>query len=135
MHFLPVFELTSDSLSAIQVEPHQCPSHQSILLTQETIHKNFTNFFCQIGNFEKLSFFESAILKFFLLHSHENQSKLLGYQGWVEIFMITLVYSKRVSVRNNLLHSVNIYIYDNLQYFIAKEFCLFSKYIGLGSDT
>ena len=27
-------------------------------------------------------------------------------QGWVEILMITLVYSKRVSVRNNLLHSV-----------------------------
>ena len=42
----------------------------------------------------------------FLLHPHENQPKLLGYQGWVEILMITLVYSKRVSVRNNLLHSV-----------------------------
>jgi hypothetical protein len=40
-------------------------------------------------------------------HPHENQSKLLGYQGWVEILMITLVYSKRVSVRNNLLHSVS----------------------------
>jgi hypothetical protein len=25
MHFLPVFELTSDSLSAIQVKPHQFP--------------------------------------------------------------------------------------------------------------
>ena len=36
---------------------------------------------------------------------HENQSKLLGYQGWVEILMITLVYRKRISVRNNLLHS------------------------------
>jgi hypothetical protein len=35
-----------------------------------------------------------------LLHPHENQPKLLGYQ-------ITLVYSKRVSVRNNLLHSVS----------------------------
>ena len=42
----------------------------------------------------------------FLLHPHENQPKLLGYQGWVEILMITLVYRKRVSVRNNLLHSV-----------------------------
>ena len=66
----------------------------------------------RIGDFEKLSFFESAILEFFskkklfLLNPHENQSKLLGYQGWVEILMITLVYSKRVSVRNNLLHSV-----------------------------
>ena len=65
----------------------------------------------RIGDFEKLSYFESAILDFFfqiffLLHPHENQSKLLGYQGWVEILMITLVYSKRVSVRNDLLHSV-----------------------------
>jgi hypothetical protein len=40
-------------------------------------------------------------------HLHENQPKLLGYEEWVEILMITLVYSKRVSVRNNLLHSVH----------------------------
>ena len=74
----------------------------------------FSQKFLRIGDFEKLSFFESAILDFFfqkkqqlfLLHLHENQPKLLGYQGWVEILMITLVYSKRVSVRNNLLHSV-----------------------------
>ena len=44
-----------------------------------------------------------------LLHPKENQSKLLSYQGWVEILMITLVYSKRVSVRIYLLHSVPIY--------------------------
>ena len=55
--------------------------------------------FLRIGDFEKLSFFESAILK---IHLHENESKLLGYQGWVEILIITLVYSKRVSVHNNL---------------------------------
>ena len=40
-----------------------------------------------------------------MLHPYENQSKLLGCQGWVEISIITLVYSKRVSVRNNLLYS------------------------------
>ena len=47
-----------------------------------------------------------AVIKYFffqkkkeiLLHPHENQSKLLGYQGWVKILMITLVYSKRVCV-------------------------------------
>ena len=33
-----------------------------------------------IGRIEKLSFFESAILEFFLLHSHENQSKCLEQQ-------------------------------------------------------
>ena len=32
----------------------------------------------RIGGFEKLSFFESAILESFLLHPHENQSKVLG---------------------------------------------------------
>ena len=71
---------------------------------------NFHKKFLRIGDFEKFNFVESTILEliffFLLLHPHENQSKLLGYQGWVEILMITLVYSKRVSVRNNLLHSV-----------------------------
>ena len=42
--------------------------------------------------------------QYFLLHPHENQSKLLGYKS--RILMITLVYSTTVSVRNNLLHSV-----------------------------
>ena len=32
----------SDSLTAIKVEPNQCPLHQSILLTQGPIHKIFT---------------------------------------------------------------------------------------------
>ena len=41
-----------------------------------------------------------------MLHPNENQSMQLGYQGWVEILMITLVYSKRISVQNNLLHIV-----------------------------
>ena len=31
MHFLPVFELTLASLTAIWVEQNQCPLHQSIL--------------------------------------------------------------------------------------------------------
>ena len=37
MHFLTVFELLSDSLTAIYVELHQCPSHHLILLTQGRI--------------------------------------------------------------------------------------------------
>ena len=40
-HFLSVFELMSDSLTTIKVEPHQCLSHQSILLTQGPNHKKF----------------------------------------------------------------------------------------------
>ena len=77
---------------AIQVEPHQCPLHQSILPTQGPIHEIFTKIYLlRIGDFEKLSFFEIAIFNVFLLHFHENQSKVLGYQEWVEILMITLV--------------------------------------------
>ena len=53
-------------------ELHQCPLPQSILLTQGPIHEIF-----------KLALFRTN----FLLHPHENQSKLL----WVEILMITLV--------------------------------------------
>ena len=41
IHFLPVLELMLDSLTTIQVEPDQCPSHQSILLTQEPIQEIF----------------------------------------------------------------------------------------------
>ena len=59
---------------------------------------NFHKKKLRIGNFEKLSFFESAIFA--------SSSWILGYQGWVEILMITLVYSKNISVHNILLHSV-----------------------------
>ena len=53
MHFLPVFELTLASLTAIWVEQNQCPSHQSFLLTQGPIHEILTeiafgDFFCFI---------------------------------------------------------------------------------------
>ena len=34
-----------------------------------------------------------------MLHRHENQSKFLGQQGWVEILMITLVSSPKQHLR------------------------------------
>ena len=52
----------SDSLTAIYVEPHQCPSHQSILLTKVQSVK-FSQFFFEI--LKNSSFFESTILSFF----------------------------------------------------------------------
>ena len=61
---------------------------------------NFQNFSFRIGNFEKCTFFESAILnfffrkkKFFLLNSYQNTWKFIGLQGISEILMITLVCS------------------------------------------
>ena len=61
--------------------------------------------FLRIGDFEKHFYFESAILKKKnLLQPHENQSKLLGYQGWVEVLMFTA--KEYLSVHINLLHKV-----------------------------
>ena len=65
MHFLPVFELTLASLTAIWVEQNQCPLHQSILLTQGPIHEILATIAQLLVVVEKLSFFESAILDFF----------------------------------------------------------------------
>ena len=90
----------------------QCLLHQSILITQGPIHEIFTKIFWELAILKTSVFLSRPIWNFcfkkkiVLLHPHENQSKLLGYQGWVEILVITLVYSKRVSVRNILLHSV-----------------------------
>ena len=60
MHFLPVFELMSDSFTTIQVKPHQCPSHQSILLIQGPISE-----ILRIGDFKKQIIFKWAILDLF----------------------------------------------------------------------
>ena len=115
MHFLPVLELMSDSLTAIYVEQNQCPSHQSILLTQEPIHGIFAKIFRELailknkvffgGHFE-IFFFKKK--NFFLLHSHVKRSKFLGQQGWVEILMITLVSSCFLPWTNILDPSVYI---------------------------
>ena len=43
--FLAVFELMLDSLTTTYVKPHQCPSHQSILLTQGPICEIFAKIF------------------------------------------------------------------------------------------
>ena len=45
IHFLPVLELMLDSLMTVKVEPHQCSSHQSILLSQGPIHEIFAKIF------------------------------------------------------------------------------------------
>ena len=77
MHFLPVFELMSDSLTATKVETNQCPSHQSILLTQGPIHENFMKKYWELAELENEVFlrrpfwiFKSAILNFFFASFH-----------------------------------------------------------------
>ena len=102
MHFLPVFELTLASLTAIWVEQNQCLLHQSILLSQGPINeikkkKDTWELVILKYSFFWVThygiFFQKKIV---LLHPHENRSKPLGYQEWVKSLMITLVYSKRV---------------------------------------
>ena len=83
MRFLPVFELMSDSLTTIKVEPHQCSSHQ-----------------------------------FFFASSHENQSKVPGYQGWDKILMITLISSQTLPTPNISAASVYLKTYN------VSIFCL-----------
>ena len=56
--FLPVFELTSDSLMTIWVEPHQFPSHQSILLIQGPIHEIFAEKIRELAFFKNLEFLD-----------------------------------------------------------------------------
>ena len=53
------------SLMAKWVEQNQCPSRQSILLTQGPIREILATIAQLLGVVEKLSFFESAILIFF----------------------------------------------------------------------
>ena len=65
MHFLPVFELMSDSVTAIWVEQNQCPSHQSILLTQGRTKKILAEISQLLAKLKNSVFFKSAILIFF----------------------------------------------------------------------
>ena len=63
MHFLPVLEL--HSLTAILVEPYQCPSHQSILLIQGPIHEIFTTKFQELAILKNKLFFVGHFENFF----------------------------------------------------------------------
>ena len=52
-----------------------------------------------------------------MLLSYQSRNDHTTSQGWVEILMIILVYSKRVSVRNNLLYSVGTFKSNNQNLF------------------
>ena len=60
----------------------------------------------KMADSKKLSFSISPILNI-LLYPHENQSKFLEQQGWVEILMITMVTSQRQHLRKHMQHSVD----------------------------
>ena len=89
---------------------------RNLLETRENIKIESHPFYHMICDW-----FSRVSSNFFLLHF---QPKLLGYQGWVGILMITLVYSKRVSVRNNLLRSVRIWFQKVLAETLLKRISL-----------
>jgi hypothetical protein len=66
-----------ESLTAIKVKPHQCPSHHSILLTQGPIHKIFTknieNWKFEETQFFWIGHFDFFFATFFFLH-HPNEN-------------------------------------------------------------
>ena len=70
--------------------PNQCPSHQSILLTQGPVHEILAVIAQLLGVVEKLSFFESAILIFFCKKKKDFfasfLSKLVNIYGIASIF-------------------------------------------------
>ena len=52
-------------------------------------------------------FFEFTNPYFFLLYPHENQTQIVGWHEWNSIHIVTMVSSKCLSVRINLLHSAH----------------------------
>ena len=117
MHFLPVFGLMSDSLTATKVKTNQCPSHQSILLTQGPNHENFMKKYWELAELENEFFlrrpfwiFKSAILNFFFASFHWKMQPIsmrdhfFLHYGWffqnlrkeaVRTFMHTTVVDKK----------------------------------------
>ena len=76
----------SDSLTATKVDINQCPSHQSILLTQGRIHENFKKKYWELAELENEVFLRWPFWFFFLLHLCENSSPFT----WGIIFFCTI---------------------------------------------
>ena len=80
LHFLPVFALMSDSLTAIKVEINQCPLHQSILLTQGPIHEIFIKKYWELTKPWKWLLFSFLVFGFWLLGC--SKKIFFGFSVW-----------------------------------------------------
>jgi hypothetical protein len=91
------------------VKPHQCPLHQFVLLTQGSIPEIFTknteNWRSWKSQFFWVGYFEFKKKKILLL-PNIDQSQFMWYQGWKEIFEITLSSSKKLRMCNNMRNTV-----------------------------
>ena len=96
MHFLPVFELISDtdSLTNIKVEPHQCPSQQSILLTQGSNHENFMKKYWELVELENEVFLRRPFwILISCLQQKRHVKKELHNKGLVSLILSILPYN------------------------------------------
>ena len=111
-YFLAVFELLSDSLTAIYVELHQCPSHHSILLTQGRIWEIFAKNFWELAILKNELFLSRPFWIFFrkknfFFASFPWKSAQIYMVEWMdEILMFSLVSRKFLAMRNIVLYSV-----------------------------
>ena len=120
-------------VTTIYIEPNQCPSHQSILLTQGPIHENFMKKYWELAELENEVFlrrpfwiFKSAILNFFFASFHWKMQPIsmrghfFLHYGWffqnlrkeaVRTFMHTTVILKAnfVHLRGFFLKFLNSY--------------------------
>ena len=88
MHFLPVFELTLASLTAIWVEQNQCPSHQSILLTQGPTHEIFMKKYWELAELENEVFLRRPFWIFFCFISVKNTALLYEVSFFSVLWMV-----------------------------------------------
>ena len=102
MHFCLVLSLHE----TIYVEPHQC---FLILLTLGPKPEIFTKTFWELAILKNSVFLSWPFWilfsnkHIFLLHPQENESKLLGYQGWVSIFWWLLPYPAKYHLTQTFL--------------------------------
>ena len=99
----------SDSLTTIKVELHQCPLHQSILLTQRPIYEIFTKIFWELGILKNGQFENRPFWNFFFqkkIFFCFIPIKIMWWSGWDSILMFSLVSTKFLAMRNILLYSV-----------------------------
>ena len=80
----------ADSLTAIYFEPHQCPSHQSILLIQGPIHEIFTKKYWELSELKNdlflsrpfwIFFFKTKKKKFCFIPMKISQSYFTSKNG------------------------------------------------------
>ena len=136
--FFAVFELMSDSLTAIYVEPHWCPSHQSILQTKGPICEIFAKNYWELAFLKNILFlnrpfwffFFNSFFSFFFcfnpmkispnLHGRMDELKLGCFHWFPENSLLCVILRYTVYIPryvckpdSHLRSDRDVYSYDN----------------------